>query len=389
MAQRDILKDTTSFIGKVFLRDSTTGLGKTGVAAASMSGDYCKDDNSADVALSFATGSVGDAYSSGKWAEIGNGFYFYHYPNGCWDTFGETGFSFRASGAIDAAPKFRVVAIDPEDADAGGMAYLDEAVSAAKTLTSGERSSVAAAVRTNLAVELARIDENISAAKTLTTSERSSIATAVRTNLATELGRIDENVSAAKTLTSGAIDAIATATEAAIFDDGDSTALLTAIANTVEQFILNDGDSQATLAAIGTAVRTALATELARIDENVSAAKTLTVAYDSAKTAASATALASAQASLDAAAIVAAATKAIADKLDTALEGDGAAGWQFTTLALANAPSGGGGGGDATLANQAIIVTHLTDIKGSGWTSAASLENLAATNSAVQITGVR
>lgn len=115
MPYRDIVKDTTSFIGKVFLRDSTTGLGKTGVADTSMSGDYCKDTNAADVTLSFSAGSVGDTYSSGKWAEIGNGYYFYHYPNGCWDTFGETGFTFRASGAIDAAPRFRVVAIDSED----------------------------------------------------------------------------------------------------------------------------------------------------------------------------------------------------------------------------------------------------------------------------------
>lgn len=134
MAQRDILKDTASFIGKVFLRDSTTGQGKTGVVAASMSGDYCKDDNSADVALSFAAGSVGDVYSSGKWAEIGNGFYYYHFPDACWTAYGETGFSFRASGAIDAAPKFRVVALNNEDANAAGLAYLDEAVSADKNL---------------------------------------------------------------------------------------------------------------------------------------------------------------------------------------------------------------------------------------------------------------
>lgn len=115
MSTREILKDTTSFIGKVFLRDSTTGNGKTGVAAASMSGDYSKDDNSADVALSFSTGAVGDAYSSGKWAEIGNGWYFFHFPDACWTAFGETGFSFRASGAIDATPRYPVVAFDPED----------------------------------------------------------------------------------------------------------------------------------------------------------------------------------------------------------------------------------------------------------------------------------
>ena len=53
------------------------------------------------------------------------------------------------------------------------------AVGSAMTLTSGERTSAASAVRTNLATELARIDENVSAAKTLTGGERTSISAAV------------------------------------------------------------------------------------------------------------------------------------------------------------------------------------------------------------------
>jgi len=125
--QREILLDTTGHIGLVFLRDSTTGQGKTGVAAASMSGDYTQEDNSADTALSFASGSVGDTYSSGKWAEVGNGYYFYHFPNAAFDALGVVGFSFRASGAIDAAPKFQVVAVDAEDAVRGGMTALPPA----------------------------------------------------------------------------------------------------------------------------------------------------------------------------------------------------------------------------------------------------------------------
>lgn len=81
----------------------------------------------------------------------------------------------------------------------------------------------------------------------------------------------------------------AAAVEAAILDEGDATALLAAIAAKVETFVINDGDASATLTAIAAAVRTNLATELGRIDENVSAAKTLTSAYDAAKTAASQT----------------------------------------------------------------------------------------------------
>lgn len=53
---------------------------------------------------------------------------------------------------------------------------------------------------------------------------------------------------------------------------------------------------------------------------------------------------------------------------------------KFTTSALSNAPTGsggGGGGGDALLSNQVIIISHLVDIKGSGWSSSTdSLEKI-------------
>ena len=53
---------------------------------------------------------------------------------------------------------------------------------------------------------------------------------------------------------------------------------------------------------------------------------------------------------------------AVSAKLNTALEDDGATGYQFTTLALANAPTGGGGG-DATLENQTEMLSRLAAIK--------------------------
>lgn len=64
-----------------------------------------------------------------------------------------------------------------------------------------------------------------------------------------------------------------------------------------------------------------------------------------------------------------AAAKAVTDKVDTAMELDGAV-YRFTANALEQAPAGGGGGGgDATAANQTTIINHLTDIKGAGWSS--------------------
>lgn len=53
------------------------------------------------------------------------------------------------------------------------------------------------------------------------------------------------------------------------------------------------------------------------------------------------------------------------------ISNDGTANAQWSTKALELAPTGGGGGGggDATAANQTTIINHLTDIKGSGWSS--------------------
>jgi hypothetical protein len=49
---------------------------------------------------------------------------------------------------------------------------------------------------------------------------------------------------------------------------------------------------------------------------------------------------------------------AIIDKLNTTLEADGASGWRFTTLALANAPAGGGGGSGGD--DAATIYSYFT-----------------------------
>ena len=108
-----VLKNNASKIISVFLRDSSTGAGKTGVLAADMSGEYTDDSNAAATSLSFATGSVGDAYSVGKWAEVGNGEYYYHAPNAMFDAFGKLIAKFRATGVVDAKKEFQVVAFDP------------------------------------------------------------------------------------------------------------------------------------------------------------------------------------------------------------------------------------------------------------------------------------
>ena len=62
------------------------------------------------------------------------------------------------------------------------------------------------------------------------------------------------------------------------------------------------------------------------------------------------------------------ALQTILDKVDTMLMVDPADSqkWIYTVASLGNAATGGGAG-DATLANQTTIISHLTDIKGAGW----------------------
>lgn len=105
-------------------------------------------------------------------------------------------------------------------------------------------------------------------------------ASAVRAELATELSRIDQPVSAAKTLTT-AYDAAKTASQ---FDPATDTVAHVTLVDTATT--LTNSPDVPTPAEIAGQVRTELATELARIDQPVSAAKTLTAAYDAAKSAA-------------------------------------------------------------------------------------------------------
>jgi hypothetical protein len=198
-------------------------------------------------------------------------------------------------------------------------------------------------------------------------------AAAVRTNLTTELGRIDENISAPKILTAGERTSIANEVEAQIIDETDTEKVLTAITNKIA--VANPDLSGLTLNAIATAVRTNLATELGRIDENVSAAKTLTTGERTSITsgvwgAASRTLSAfgftvntSANSTeteiLDAVTTLDTRTA----RVDAMIENFG--GDRFTAQALEQAPAGGGaGGGTDWTATEREQIRHRIGIDG-------------------------
>lgn len=139
-----VLQNTTSKIIAVFIHDSTTGLGKTGVAAASMAGQLVKG-NAAGSSLSFSSGSVGDSYSSGKWAEIGNGAYYYHAPNGTFADLGMASLQFQTSGGIIVPIRYQIVAFNPNAVAVGANTTAPDNTGIADTLTQASAAASSAA----------------------------------------------------------------------------------------------------------------------------------------------------------------------------------------------------------------------------------------------------
>jgi uncharacterized protein YaiE (UPF0345 family) len=129
----NILKDSTSVILEVMVRDSTTGLGKTGLTHSDMSVYYTRAGAAAVAITLSSTGSGGDAYSSGKWAEVSNtnakGLYQLHVPNaGAFATgVDSVTFNLQAAGMIDKQMRYALVDVDLRDSVRMGMTALPNA----------------------------------------------------------------------------------------------------------------------------------------------------------------------------------------------------------------------------------------------------------------------
>jgi hypothetical protein len=79
-----ILKGTTSKIIEVMIRDSTDGNGKSGITTSDLIASYVREGGTR-TAITLASGTAGDAYSSGKWCEVDSsnaiGLYQLHIPD--------------------------------------------------------------------------------------------------------------------------------------------------------------------------------------------------------------------------------------------------------------------------------------------------------------------
>lgn len=103
---------TTSKIIEVMLRDSTTGNGKTGLAFGDVTASYVREGGTR-VAITLASGTAGDSYSSGKWAEVDatnqKGLYQLHLPNAAIASgVAAVTVSLQATGTLDKAIRLKL-----------------------------------------------------------------------------------------------------------------------------------------------------------------------------------------------------------------------------------------------------------------------------------------
>lgn len=129
MAYDETIKaGTTSKIIEVTMRDSTTGGGKTGIAFGDVSAYYVLEGGTSTLIL-LAAGIAGDAYSSGKWAEVDainmKGLYQFHVPNAALPTgVASVTISLQVAGTIDKAVRIALPAMDVYDAVRAGLSAL-------------------------------------------------------------------------------------------------------------------------------------------------------------------------------------------------------------------------------------------------------------------------
>lgn len=345
---REILQSTATNV-MVFMTDDTDlKAGKTGLT------------------LTITASKDGGAFASisPTVTERGNGYYNVALTTSHADTLGDLHLLVSGSGAVTQPVPLRVIAINKADSVRGGMTALPNAAPDAAgglLVTSGG----------SLAVDtlLGRLDADISTRLA---------ATGVPSNFAALLINASGHITRVTTVDTTTVNSDMRGTDGANTTTPPTT-------SEIEAALINEGDGQQLIDAIIQVINSDLdvpTLELTAIANAVWASTTRTLTandnLNDLDAAAFRTAIGLGAANLDTqlgdTKTVADAIAAVTAKLDTALEDDGASGFQFTTLALDNAPGGGGGGGDANAANQITIIDHLTDIKGSGWNSTASLK---------------
>jgi hypothetical protein len=164
--------NSTNQMSEVTLRSVTTGQLLPGVAYDAITARYIREGSDTQVTVSVVAASQG-VYSSGGWIETGiAGVYQFGIPNAALAAGAKAvTLVFSASGAIDVVKRIVLVSEDLRDAlissrlapaTAGRTLDVDANGIAAANVTEQSESDIAAAVRAELAAELANIDAAVS-----------------------------------------------------------------------------------------------------------------------------------------------------------------------------------------------------------------------------------
>ena len=148
---------TTSKVIEVILRDSSTGQGKTGLAHGDVTASYVRE-GSTRTAITLASGSAGDLYSSGKWAEVDAtnmpGIYQLHVPNAAIASGVNAATLFlKATGIIDKAIRIGLIGVDLRDTDDLGLTSIDAILVDTGTTIPATLTTIAGYIDTEVAAD--------------------------------------------------------------------------------------------------------------------------------------------------------------------------------------------------------------------------------------------
>ena len=156
---RQIKKGSTDQSIDIFIGDTSTGAGKTGLVynTSGLSMWYHRT-GAAKTSITLATlSALTDAHSDGGFKEIGDGHYRLDVPDAAFATgVNEVRFGGAATGGVVIPTSNHLVDYDPQDATALGVSRIDASISSRSSLDAG-------GVRTAVGLTAANLDSQLSA----------------------------------------------------------------------------------------------------------------------------------------------------------------------------------------------------------------------------------
>ena len=122
------VKGASGVILQAMLRNASTGMGQTGLVASGVTAAYCRN-NGSSITIGLVSGTVGDVWASGKFAEVSSGtlpgLYQFHAPDACFVTGANSvEFGLKAPSILDKSLKIVLVDVNFRDSVYEGLSSL-------------------------------------------------------------------------------------------------------------------------------------------------------------------------------------------------------------------------------------------------------------------------